>query len=237
MNNEMMGLDTSTPNVSSDTESGEMHTVKVDGEEMQVSVDELRNGYQRQADYTRKTQELAAERERLSQGEAIVQALESDPRSAVSALADAFGIGMDNQSSSSPEELEDLDPDEVRLRRIESSIEEQDRALRQTNLQKEMNGLKEKYQTDIDESVLYSHALKHNIGNLDAAFAHMTYDQKSATVSKENENSAIVDEKRAAAVIEPGSGSTENTISKSFATSVSSIRDAYQQAKQDLTTN
>ena len=92
MNNEMMGLDTSTPNVSSDTESGEMHTVKIDGEEMQVSVDELRNGYQRQADYTRKTQELAAERERLSQGEAIVQALESDPRSAVSALADALGL-------------------------------------------------------------------------------------------------------------------------------------------------
>ena len=85
--------------------------------------------------------------------------------------------------------------------------------------------------------LLYSHALKHNIGNLDAAFAHLTYDQKSAAVSKENENSAIVDEKRAAAVIEPGSGSTENTISKSFATSVSSIRDAYQQAKQDLTTN
>ena len=49
MNNEMMGLDTSTPNVSSDTESGEMHTVKVDGEEMQVSVDELRNGYQRKS--------------------------------------------------------------------------------------------------------------------------------------------------------------------------------------------
>jgi hypothetical protein len=237
MNDEMMGLDTSTPNVSSNTESGEMYTVKVDGEEMQVSVDELRNGYQRQADYTRKTQELAAERERLSQGEAIVQALESDPKSAVSALADAFGIGMDNQSYSSPEELEDLDPDEVRLRRIESSIEEQDRALRQTNLQKEMNGLKDKYQTDIDESALYSHALKHNIGNLDAAYAHMTYDQKSAAVSKENENSAIVDEKRAAAVIEPGSGSTENTISKSFVTSVNSIRDAYQQAKQDLTTN
>ena len=55
-----------------ETPTGDVHTVKVDGQEQQVSLDELRNGYQRQADYTRKTQELASERERLAQGEAIV---------------------------------------------------------------------------------------------------------------------------------------------------------------------
>ena len=38
------------------------YTVKVDGSEEQVSLDELRDGYQRQSDYTRKTQELASER-------------------------------------------------------------------------------------------------------------------------------------------------------------------------------
>ena len=157
-----LGLDTSNPTESSE-DSGPSFTVTVDGEQMNVSQSELINGYQRQADYTRKTQELATERERLAQGEAIVQALESDPESAVSALADAFGIRMGNQVSVPEEEMEELDPEETRLRRIESAIEEQNRIQRQQNLQKEMNVLRDKYQADIDENALYSHALKHNI--------------------------------------------------------------------------
>jgi hypothetical protein len=42
------------------------YTVKVDGEEKQVSVDELVRGYQRNADYTRKTMKLAEERRELA---------------------------------------------------------------------------------------------------------------------------------------------------------------------------
>lgn len=37
-------------------------TVKIDGKEVEVSLDELKNGYQRQADYTRKTMEAATQR-------------------------------------------------------------------------------------------------------------------------------------------------------------------------------
>ena len=72
--------------------AGESYTVKVDGAEEQVSLDELRDGYQRQADYTRKTQELASERSRLQQAEAIVQSLEADPAGTLEALGDAFGV-------------------------------------------------------------------------------------------------------------------------------------------------
>jgi DNA repair exonuclease SbcCD ATPase subunit len=38
------------------------YTVKIDGVEQEVTLDELRNGYSRQQDYTRKTQELAQQR-------------------------------------------------------------------------------------------------------------------------------------------------------------------------------
>lgn len=38
------------------------YTIKVDGEEFEVGIDELKNGYQRQADYTRKSQALAEQR-------------------------------------------------------------------------------------------------------------------------------------------------------------------------------
>ena len=73
---EAMELDTSNPNVSEVNAGAEGYVVKVDGVEQRVNLEELQSGYQRQADYTRKTQELARERERLTQAEAIVQALE-----------------------------------------------------------------------------------------------------------------------------------------------------------------
>jgi hypothetical protein len=43
----------------------ELITVKVDGVEKQVTLDELKNGYQRQADYTQKTQALSQEKQQL----------------------------------------------------------------------------------------------------------------------------------------------------------------------------
>ena len=46
-------------------EGEEVYSVKVDGEEMEVGLDELVKGYSRQSDYTRKTQELASERNKM----------------------------------------------------------------------------------------------------------------------------------------------------------------------------
>lgn len=219
-NIEEAGLVNSTPVES----SGELYTVKVDGVETQVSMEELQSGYQRQADYTRKTQELSRERERLAQGEAIVQALESDPHGAIASLGEAFGVGVGNMGNqtSEAESYEDLDPEEVRLRRLESAIEHQERALRQQNLQKEMNSIKERYGADINEHQLYSHALKHNIGNLDAAYTHMTYGE----MRKKAENADIVEEKRAATVVEDRGGVAESNVERAVQ-AVSSIRDAY----------
>lgn len=48
-------------------------SIKIDGEEQEVRLSELRNGYQRQADYTRKTQELARQRGEVEQGQRSVQ--------------------------------------------------------------------------------------------------------------------------------------------------------------------
>ena len=51
------------------------YSIKVDGEEQEVTLDELRNGYQRQADYTRKSQALAEQRKAY---EANLQAIQSE---------------------------------------------------------------------------------------------------------------------------------------------------------------
>ncbi len=43
-------------------ETSEFYTIKVDGDELEVNLEELLNGYQRQKDYTKKTQTLAEQR-------------------------------------------------------------------------------------------------------------------------------------------------------------------------------
>merc|ERR1712224_646361 len=45
-----------------ESEQPQLYTIKVDGEEQEVTLEELQNGYSRQRDYTRKTQELAQQR-------------------------------------------------------------------------------------------------------------------------------------------------------------------------------
>ena len=48
-------------------EENPLYAVTVNGEEQEVSLDELTKGYSRQSDYTRKTQELASERNNMAQ--------------------------------------------------------------------------------------------------------------------------------------------------------------------------
>lgn len=57
------------------TKQPELITVKVDGEEKQVTLDELKSGYSRTQDYTRKTQEVAQIRK---QAEAELQAVSQE---------------------------------------------------------------------------------------------------------------------------------------------------------------
>jgi hypothetical protein len=62
------------------------YTVKVDGEEYEVTLDELRNGYQRQSDYTRKSQSVAEMRKAY---EANVQAVQQEREQYSQVLANA----------------------------------------------------------------------------------------------------------------------------------------------------
>ena len=54
------------------------YTIKVDGEELEVGIDELKNGYQRQADYTRKSQALAEQRKETENIQSERQRLEQE---------------------------------------------------------------------------------------------------------------------------------------------------------------
>jgi hypothetical protein len=55
-------------------DTSDVYSVKVDGKDIEVSIDELVAGYSRQSDYTRKTQELATERKQLEDAYAQMSA-------------------------------------------------------------------------------------------------------------------------------------------------------------------
>lgn len=95
--------------------------VKVDGEEVEVPLEEALNGYSRQASFTRKTQELAQERQRLQQAEQLWQQLNENPQGTLSALQASLGLqGIQPE----PEPQLPEDPTERQLWQIQAQTEE-----------------------------------------------------------------------------------------------------------------
>mgnify|MGYP001327461926 FL=1 len=231
---EPVGYD--TPDTSNEVlqEPGELYAVKVDGEEQQVSLEELQNGYQRQADYTRKTQEIAAEKERLQQAEAIVSALEADPKATLEALAQTLDVSVDLGTSNS-EDDEYLDPTEKKLRDLEAKIQQQEAVERQRSVEREVLNLQEQY-GEFDRRELLNHAMKHKISNLDAAYAHWQFNDVKSTADKLQEERDITDSKRSAAAVVTTGGSTQAGTQTQAPKSANSIREAFALAKEQLGT-
>tara|TARA_R100001463_G_scaffold30306_1_gene68899 strand:+ start:26 stop:745 length:720 start_codon:yes stop_codon:yes gene_type:complete len=209
------------------------YTVKIDGEEQQVSLEELQNGYQRQADYTRKTQEVAAEKERLQQAEAIVSALEYDPHGTLQTLARSYNVDYGTpQQSQNNDDYEEADPVQSKISELENKIAKQEQAQRVQQVEREVKTLQEKY-GEFDRQELLNHALKNGIPNLEAAYTHLRFNEVKSTADKLSQEQEITNKKREAAVVTPG-GSTQQGTETEPTPQVSNLREAFALAKQQL---
>ena len=222
----------------SEEPSGDTYAVKVDGENQEVSLEELRDGYQRQSDYTRKTQELASERKRLQQAEAIVSSLEADPNGTLTALADAFGVQVGSSNTGGNDSYDtwgdtEPDPTEQRIANLETQIAQQNRLQRRQQTEKQVEGLKDQY-GDFDAQELYQHALTHKIGNLEAALTHMRYGDVAEKASKLEKEQERTDAKRDATVVEPTGSKQTGAVKDSTVLKPNSIRQAFEDAKREL---
>lgn len=218
-------------------EPSEMYTIKVDGVEEQVTLDELQNGYQRHSDYTRKTQEVAAERERLRQAEQIVSALENNPEETLNTLAQSFDIELKGQSQFSSDEYsnwDDEDPTQQKIAALEKRLAQSEAKQRQEAIERQVSELQEVY-GEFDSRELMNHALKHKIPNLEAAYTHWRFNEVKSTADKLTKEQEIVAKKREAAVVEPGGSTQKGTDAKSSSIPTS-IREAFAQAKEQLST-
>ena len=96
--------DDESPEAEEETEDEEVeestvYTVKVNGQDVEVSEDELIKGYSRQSDYTQKTQELAEYRRQLDQGAQHLQAEIAQTQQARAQYTDAVATAIESNYS------------------------------------------------------------------------------------------------------------------------------------------
>ena len=211
----------------------------VAGEEVEVPLSEALAGYQRQADYTRKTQELAEQRKEVQFAAAIQQALENDPVATIQLLTEHYGVN--NQAMSDDDDLF-VDPAERQLRELESRVRSFEEAQAMQELERNINTLQQKYGEDFDPNEVVAQALATGNDDLEAVYKMIAFDrlvakQQASTqfaqqqAAKEN---AALNAKRDAAIIEGGSSAQGTSVGIQ---SISSIRDAFAAAKQQLGIN
>ncbi len=219
--------ESSSPLLDLDEYGNHMVLTKVDGTERRVPLSEVRDGYMKGQDYTFKTQQLAQDRQRLAQAEAIAYALEQDPQETLRILAEQFGEVQE------PEEDLDLDPTQKVLRELTAWKAEQEQQSKQQAIQSELDGLAGRF-GDYDQQELLVHATRFGIPNLEAAYLHLR-EMKSASQLEQHQTAETqrTDAKRAAAVIE-GGGNRNLRASTLPHEGIHSLEDAFAAAEMEF---
>jgi hypothetical protein len=181
------------------TGSPETYTVTVDGEELQVTLQEALQGYQRQSDYTRKTQEVASQRETLDSAARLAAALERDPQRTLEVLAQAYGVSLGQAAEIAAETIEeDPDPEEARLRSFESFMQQQQEREAQAALDTKFVALHQKY-GDFEEPEFIEFALERGLTDLDTAFSAWAFERLTTSKSRREAADREVEQRKAGA--------------------------------------
>lgn len=104
-----------TPEAEATEEAGEedpLITIKVDGQEIQVPLSELKNGYQRQADYTRKTMEVSEQRKAAEAESQKAQQERQQYAANLQRMQSQLEVALQDQQNINWEQLLNTDPQE-----------------------------------------------------------------------------------------------------------------------------
>ena len=127
-------------------EEPEVYIVKVDGADIEVSLDELVSGYSRQSDYTKKTQELSEQRKQLNAYAQEAQAQIEQTQMFRQQYVDAASMAIQNQYSQL-QSLENTDWERLKLEDREEYLTKRDdyREI-QSNIQREQQNVQQAMQ-------------------------------------------------------------------------------------------
>jgi hypothetical protein len=132
-----------------------------------VTVEEARNGYLRQRDYTRKTQEVAETRKQHEADLALAQWINENPIEAVDWLAEQVAPLREGQEAEGQKDPIQQELDE--LRGLLTQQQERDRA---NEVMAEIGRLQREV-GEFDPEELLAHAVERNIPDLEVALIHM----------------------------------------------------------------
>ena len=119
-----------------ETEEPELHRIKVSGQELEVTLDELKAGYSRDSDYRQKTHTLGLERRDLdNQKESLRQSYDTRLSELNDLIGTADGFIRQQQGSKDLQKLYDEDP--TAASRLDYQLREQE---------KQLDGMKSKAQ-------------------------------------------------------------------------------------------
>lgn len=143
-----------------DDPNPDMHTVKVDGEEIQLTLDELKAGYSRAAAATRRFQEAAQQKREIQE---FVGRLKSGDRQTIVDLFGKIGVDFTRLAEEHLSEyLQDLDaPEHVRgmrdleRKRAEFERQQQDAQTRaqEAQIEREADRERERYTSDVTSAL------------------------------------------------------------------------------------
>jgi hypothetical protein len=124
-------------------EEPDVYIVKVDGADIEVSLDELVSGYSRQSDYTKKTQELSEQRKQLETYAQQAHAQIEQTQMFRQQYVDAASQAIQNQYSQL-QSLENTDWERLKLEDREEYLTKRDdyREI-QSNIQREQQGVQQ----------------------------------------------------------------------------------------------
>lgn len=227
-------------------------TVRVDGEEMAVPVKEALQGYQRQADYTRKTQELSQRAQQVQFWETVDRAMQADPQATLAFLQNQYGIGQAqvaaNTSYDSPEDDWFTDPSEQRIAQLERQLNDVQMVFQTQQasqlLDRVVGDLQQRYGEDFNPRDVISEAVRRGVSDpryLESIYKEMAFDRvmaqnraqadsKARRASEDQARQAAA--QNAASTVSRGSGSGAAVQAPTPATRPKTIQEAWALAKQ-----
>jgi hypothetical protein len=199
-----------------------------------ITLDAAREGFLRQADYTRKTQEVAAQRKELQRLEALDVFLRQDPQRAIELLAEQHNVDLGEYGKEFLAR-EDETPEQRELRELRAQVAKQDQSANQQAIQSEFAQLREEF-GDVDDLAVLTHAAERGFPSLRAAYVDLNLDsviaQRVAAEKAKAEEDARIEAKRGAQVVE-GSSSRAGSAPKAPAR-YESMMDSFLAAKKTV---
>lgn len=245
-----------------DDDLGNKHVkLTVDGEEIDVPLREALSGYSRQADYTRKTQELAEQRRQAEEAMRVYEAMQASPGLTVQVLANRAGMSVEDYlgltpsqqqaavESNEPSDDEYMDPLEKELHDTRRMVDEMRRQMADEQADRKLrevtDGIKQTYGVDdkaVNAAVMQTHQMGLGISAVPLVFRAMEFErlrvQQQTVQEAETQREQQTRQRQAAAAAATNSvstgGSSAGVTPQAPQQQPTSIRDAVELAFEEV---